>query len=407
MIPTTRSQEKGDDTVSRLNRHLQNELRKADRSLPGISKLLEPRVRFEAEILDLCSLVSVRKLVLRLYASPLRKLDAVVLNAGIGGWTGIDWGMAIWTILTDWVHATTWPLYKKSGVGWVAKQQVQFTISDNGKETERNRPEEPALGEIFLSNVFGHYLLAHYVAPLLSNGNGRIIWLSSLDTYARSLDFNDFQAIRSSSPYESSKRITDLLALTSRHPATAPFIRTYLHPRIPCHPSPSTNAGLATHQPKIYVAQPGICATSIFPLPLILTYAMNIAFYIARYLGSPWHTCTAYLGACAPVWLVLASQELLDDLDEKQGVSKWGSGTSRWGEGRVKRTEVEGWGFGGRVGEGREKGGLRGSSGATERDVERFLEDGRECWQEMERLRHEWERILGDRGFESKDVTGA
>ncbi len=68
------------------------------------------------------------------------------------------------------------------------------------------------------------------------------------------------------------------------------------------------------------------------------------------------------------------------------------------GEERVMRTEVEGWGFGGKVGDG-QKGGMRkgrrrGVEGLREGERETFEELGRRCWEEMEGLREEWERRL-------------
>lgn len=62
------------------------------------------------------------------------------------------------------------------------------------------------------------------------------------------------------------------------------------------------------------------------------------------------------------------------------------------------RTEVEGWGFGGKVGDG-SKGGMRkgrrrGVEGLKEGEREMFEELGRRCWEEMEGLREEWEGRL-------------
>ena len=143
---------------------------------------------------------------------------------------------------------------------------------------------------------------------------------------------------------------------------------------------------------------------------------MQIAFYIARWLGSPWHTITAYKGAVAPVWLALASREEIEDLETEGGKGKWGSGCDWRGRERVERTGVGGWGIGGRVGEsgrmgergrlgGKEDVDFSGTMGkgkgkieaVTREAREEFEETGRECWRQMEELRVFWEGwVLGE-----------
>lgn len=366
--------------------------------------LLQRRVRFQPELLDLTSILSVQRLGKKLRASTAR-IDALILNAGIGGWTGIDWATAVYTVLTDWVQATTWPVYKKSSVGWVTKPQLSSRKTE-GRLSDGEAfsgIDEPPLGEVFCANVFGHYLLAHHLVPLLSarsdseGGCGRIILLSSLDTHASSLSLDDFQSINKPQAYESSKRITDVLALTSELTSTRPWVDCYLSYPADSNTN-SEDARRTSSRPKFYLAHPGICATSIIPLPYILTLAMNAAFYIARILGSIWHTCSPYSGACAPVWLALAPQTTLDAIEGCDGKGKWGSATDPWGRERVARTEVEGWGWGGIVEKGTKgrKGRRRGATDLTEIDKAEFEELGRTCWKEMEMLREEWEKRVGD-----------
>ena len=123
-----------------------------------------------------------------------------------------------------------------------------------------------------------------------------------------------------------------------------------------------------------------------------------LTFYVARWLGSPWHNISTRKGACAPVWLALATQETLDGLEEQGGLGKWGSATDAGGSERVRRTEVDGWGYGGKVGQGTEygqRGRRRGAKELTVEDREAFEDLGREAWKEMEALREEWEERLG------------
>jgi 3-keto steroid reductase len=380
LIITTRDQRKGDATIAKLERCLRQVCDKHEQALPGIANLLQHRVYFRQERLDLLSLVSVQKLAKRLRETT-PKLDAVICNAGIGGWTGINWPVAVWSILTTWKRALTYPTYKLSGIGWATKPQTFASSDDN----------EPQLGEVFCANVFGHYLLGHYLAPLLArhprseDATGRIIWVSSIEAYDFTFDMQDIQGLKSKVPYESSKRLTDILAITSTLPSTSTHVNQYLE---------HSESSAKTTKPRIYVSHPGICGTSIVPLPLILEYLMFAAFYLARFLGSQWHSVTVEKGAVAMVWLALAKQSTLDSMEEKEGAGKWGSATDFWGQERVERTEVAGWGWGGRTGEYKRNGRDPYAQDVTKESSEKFREQGEKCWAEMERLRIEWEDRL-------------
>ena len=144
------------------------------------------------------------------------------------------------------------------------------------------------------------------------------------------------------------------------------------------------------------------------------------AFYLARWLGSIWHTIDPYVGATAPVWLALASEETLESFEaplsadvssgneSKQEqhmiakrASKWGSATDADGRERVERTEVEGWGWEGRPGASgarRMRGRMRGATDLTVEGKQEFENLGVRCWDAMERLRREWEGRLDEAG---------
>ncbi|KAF2036714.1 3-keto-steroid reductase [Setomelanomma holmii] len=385
LIITTRDQRKGDATIGKLQQHLRKVCQRHERVLPGISKVLQQRIHFRQERLDLLSLVSVQKLCKRL-RDTIPKLDVAICNAGIGGWTGLNWPLAVFSILTSWKNSTTYPTFKLSGVGWTTKPQMPAD----------KKVEEPALGEVFCANVFGHYLLGHYLAPLLAkhapseDARGRIIWVSSLEAYDHTFDFNDMQGMASKVPYESSKRLTDLLAVTSALPPTSSEVDQYLD---------VSELSEKTTKPRIYTSHPGICGTSIVPLPLILEYLMFAAMFVARWLGSQWHPVTVEKGAVAMVWLALAKQSTLDSMEQKDGVGKWGSATNLWGEERVERTEVDGWGWGGKIREYTRKGRSPYAKDSTKKSQEEFVETGKKCWEEMERLRIEWEGRLRKAGI--------
>jgi len=412
LIFTTRSLRKSTQTLEDLEAHVRHVCAEADKKLLGASMLLAPRVKLQPEQVDLCRLVEVKRLARKLKREGGR-IDVVILNAGIGGWEGLNWGLAIWMILTDWVNATTWPTYKKPGVGWVTRSQMDSNHDNNSKPAngharggiKQDQEQEPPLGEVFCANVFGHYVLTHELAPLLSGrgdegARGRIIWLSSLEAYAHSLHVEDLQAIENRQAYESSKRITDILAMSSDCASTKPWVDTFLcaqHGDQQGKQDAQDTANRVDRTPKQYLAHPGICATAIMPLSTFMQLLFVAGLYISRWLGSPWHTVTSYSGAHAPVWLALSSQTEIDEEEERKGKGKWGSGTDMWGNNLVLRTEVEGWGWTGRVGESvRSKGRWKGAKDLTVEATQEFELTARDVWKQMEELRREWDGRLGE-----------
>ncbi|OOQ90036.1 3-ketosteroid reductase [Penicillium brasilianum] len=397
IIFTTRSARKAEDTRRRLEDHLQSSCTSNSSNAA--------RVKFVSESVDLGDLLSARALSRRLLQT-IPKLDAIILNAGIGGWSGIGWPEAIWGCCTDLLHQVTWPTYKLAPVGVLT-----------GRQTEKE--EEPALGAVFCANVFGHYMLAHNVAPLLKkakspNGPGRIVWVSSIEATIKFFDVDDIQALRNKNPYESSKALTDILALTSDQPYTAPWaVDSFLRSN---DETEEKNQVTEETTPTTYLSHPGICATSIVPLPLPLVWAMVAAFWIARMLGSPWHTMSTYLGAWSPVFLALSSQGALDAAESPYrqsggGRVKWGSSANRLGVGSVCSTEIDGWGHGGVVGTppveaDRKRLRKRGAIDLTGEAKENFEELGRQCWKQMEELRIKWDAIL-DRAEKDKSAAVA
>ena len=382
LIITTRDDRKSHDTLKTLARYLSQKSKE-------IKSDLSSRVTFQGEKLDLTSLRSVHDLTEKLLAS-LPKLDVAILNAGYGGIIGVEWLKATWAIMTDLPYSVTYPNFNINGVGFTTKLQTSHTTG---------KASEPPLGTVFCSNVFGHYLLTHQLAPLLSKTSktgmgcleqriGRIIWISSLEGYASTFKTIDIQGLAAASAYKSSKRLTDILTLTSTLPSNREHVANLLTP--PSNPKTGT-------RPKMYLSHPGICATSFVPLPLILYYLMTLVFYLARWVGSPWHTVTSYKGACAPVWLALAFQEDLDEL-EAGGQCKWGSCVNRGGRESVMKTEVEGWGVRGRVETLDQKtigGRRRGVQDVSEKEREEFEQLGNDCWEQMEGLREDWEKRMG------------
>ena len=540
-------------------------------------KLASTRVTLRPEHVELTCIASVLELSLRLRNS-LSRLDVLICNAGTGGVTGIDWLKAARRVPLNFVKELTCPTFKIAAVGWLAEAQRRLKGGRKGNEKKerekkdmeddekvtgasdgggRREEKDPPLGMVFASNVLGHYVLGHEIAPLMrrkkwmmmteikgrendhkrtvlhhgsssdgdyidadtihsehesqlpgrnyershvshsqdSSGSGssgdfntlqttgdrshspinnvrrnhlrnsnssRIVWISSLEAYDHSLHFecskdnnliqsnanntttgrklNDIQGLTHPLAYESSKRLTDILILTSELDSVRrSWVRKYLSfddkndnqivgksdtiykkKAINNH-SDTSNAEMSSVTspstdflpPRLYLAHPGICATSIVTLPFyLLELLMTLSLYVARWIGSPWHTADAYTGAGAPVRVALAGWD--DSGERLENTIKWGSGTDRWGNLVIRETRVQGWD--GSVGDygndtNDENLGSTIKTNATSindnslpsslsTQSSHFEDLGWQCWREMEQLRVMWmERIdeLADR----------
>ncbi|KAL2119595.1 hypothetical protein VTJ04DRAFT_6556 [Mycothermus thermophilus] len=427
IIPTTRSVKKSRETVDALRKHTREF---ADKS-PALRNRGGPkydprdtthRVHILSIQLDLCNLLSIRAAARQLISGTIQafpnsnpddeahfdnlgevripRLDSVIFNAGIGGWYGLKWGKLFHNMFTaGLINMTTWPTFKGGMTGLLVDPI-------HGSKGESSNPR---IGEVFCANVFGHYVFARHLVPLLSRQPssstslppGRIIWESSVEGVWHNLSLDDFEGVKTEEAYESTKRLTDILALTSTLPSTRPYVQRYLGLPLPDSASSTTASSSDTATPtppKIYLVHPGVVQTTLFPLTTLFWFAYKLLLLIVRWLGSPWHPITAYNGACAPVWVALQEQEWLDAAKAER--VKWGSSTDVWGNCRVKKTEVDGWGWEGKVedlgsakGEERQKlsGRRPGAKDVTEARLVEFEELGVVCWKRMEELRERWE----------------
>lgn len=335
--------------------------------------------------MDLTKLLTVKALAKQLLTRN-QHLDAVVWNAGIAGWSGLNYPKATWDLLTGMVEATTYPQFMICDVGLM-------TPGQNAGYGKFHMFPERRLGQVFTANVFGHYMLTHWLAPLM-DGETRIIWASSVSATPEVFNLNDIQGIRSKMAYESSKRLTDLLVITSDLPSTRPQVQAFL----PTADQTADTNVESTERPQMYITHPGVVATSITGLNWFISFFMVAAMYISRWIGSPWHAVTPYKGAVSTVFAALAPPSQLADLERREGKGKWGSATDVFGNERVARTEIEGWGFGGELGfvpSGSMRATRRGYKQTTKEMREDFEEAGRRVWREMEDLRVEWEKRLG------------
>jgi 3-keto steroid reductase len=221
--------------------------------------------------------------------------------------------------------------------------------------------------------------------------------------------------------YESVKRLTDILALSATLPSVRPISSNYI--RLPDNNSntsatvshsdsstdvdslaSSTTTTTTTTPPNIYLTHPGVIASTLFPVPWFLIWAYKLALIVCRFIGSAWHTVDGYTSGRSVTWLVLEEQSALDDMHAER--IKWGSSSNRACEALVKKTEVEGWGWEGRVEDpaddaspgilNKTHGRRVSARNVTSEELQRFEESGVHCWLEMERLRLQWEDILSE-----------
>ncbi|KAK6851245.1 hypothetical protein PG987_000879 [Apiospora arundinis] len=420
LIPTTRSPQKSRETIESLRAYLakaaQTSTKLRSRAGPDYDPdLAIARVHLLAVEVDLCKLSSIYDAAAKLVGGRVRdptgfvaggqdvkipKLDAVLFNAGYGGWDGINWvEFARQFFTVGLVQTTTFPSFKSAQAGHTLPPQ-EVSESKSGEEVDG----QPMLAEVFCANTFGHYVLAHELMPLLTRSDpsepaARVVFTSSIDAEERHLNLDDLQGFKSTAAYESSKRLTDVMCLTSELPSVQAVSSSYFSSG-----TPSSSRKYAK-KPRLYLSHPGIVCTPLFPLNAFLFFFYYYGMLLSRLMGSPWHGVDPYVGACATVWLALEDEQVLDATNAQR--IKWGSAADRHGRADPKKTEVEGWGWEGKTEDAEAlkhdeaNGILRKLKGRkwdavelTDEKRHKFEEDGVRCWKEMESLRAQWEGII-------------
>lgn len=258
--------------------------------------------RIETIALDLASAASTLACAAEL-ARRVPYLTHVVLNAGGASWIGVDWIRAVLGMLTNMHRALTRPTYKLQRVG------------------ERTAD---GFGRVWALNVGMHYVLAQRLRPLLRAspyaGPSRIVWTGSLEAAMADYAPDDMECLdpaKSPHAYESTKYQCELAALG-------------MDDRL---------RGTGAKEPRVYTAHPGIVASSIFAgvIHAWLLVLMKLAFYFARWTGSPHHTIDAYKGAVAASHVAVAPVESLD------ATVRYGARCTRTGHEYVAAEPVDGW----------------------------------------------------------------
>lgn len=245
------------------------------------------KVEFDYLLVDFTDMISVLSAYYELNKR-YKHIDYLFINAAQGVYGGIDWKAAVIEVLQSPIEAVTNPTYKLQRIG------VESADS---------------LGLVFQANVFGPYYFIHRIKHLLQDG-GKIIWISSLMAQPKYLSFDDLQLLRSPASYEGSKRLVDLM-----HFGTYKSLKQ-------------------KDNIDQYLVHPGIFTSfSFFQFLNVFTYyGMLCLFYIARFLGSPYHNISGYIAANAPVAAALGRT--------KQG-NKTASACTRFGDEYIVEEEVD------------------------------------------------------------------
>ncbi|KAG8834893.1 hypothetical protein FRC17_006440 [Serendipita sp. 399] len=268
----------------------------------SISRMLEFRKNLKVDLLSL-DLANTTK-TLEFCEEVTRRYPYVshaILNAGYAPWVGIDWPKAAIAVVTDFMEAVSCgETFKIQRVGVASKEGYGMT---------------------FQSNVLGHFILARYLRPSMARSPwpARVIWTSSLISDLGGIDWKDWQLLKATNPYGASKYQIQLIAhYLDMESAT----------------SKTTGA-----QIRHFISHPGVTSTSIFLdyLNFITAFLMNLAFHIARLLGSQDHPISWINGAIAATHLALVPLQLLNRPAEPV---VYGSRATRLGRPYVGRAEI-------------------------------------------------------------------
>ncbi|KAG0226202.1 hypothetical protein B0O80DRAFT_136737 [Mortierella sp. GBAus27b] len=324
---------------------------KADPSSSVNSEKTHPyhRPELKVELVDVGSVSSVLAFVQRI-KDQHHKVDYLFCNAGVLPSTGVMWGK----VVMDCFRAPM-DLVVRADVLVQPKQHLT----------------EDGIGNVFAANVFGHYLMIKGLEDQLNKTEddpGRVIWTSSMTAEKASFRDDDWQGLEAVQPYESSKWVTDLLALRLNEIWGSHDKPAGTSTGISASPSSSgtesndnnatptrritrslSKAGLTnSDEPTVTVVlppkkkniisistQPGVVASGIGGLASWIVKLRIALHYILRICGEPHQTINGYHGAFANVYAAL--KQPVDELDY---LFKYGSYSTRTGKEYLKVEKI-------------------------------------------------------------------
>ncbi|KAG8932244.1 hypothetical protein FRC01_014885 [Tulasnella sp. 417] len=239
----------------------------------------------------------------------------LVLNAGLMAYKGLDWGVVVKQLLTDFHGLVSAPEFKLQHVG----------------ETS-----EEGFGYVWMCNVFGHYIMTKELDQLLRKCPslpGRVIWESSSEAKPQAFDIDDWQLVKTDQSYEASKYQVDVIATL----ANSTVVYDEDGNSRPLDIVDET-------RPRHFVVGPAVTASELFTSKMVFaaffTQLMYALFYIARFTGSQLHPIQPIKGAISATYAMLAPLWALPDPSQP---AKIGSRATFAGRPYVETEEVRGF----------------------------------------------------------------
>ncbi|KAL2089754.1 hypothetical protein ACEWY4_014442 [Coilia grayii] len=176
--------------------------------------------------------------------------------------------------------------------GLFSSNVISMFATGEGILTQKDKTTSDGLQEVFVTNLFGHYLLVRELEPLLCQPEktSQVIWTSSSNAHRSAFSLEDLQHLRGTEPYSSSKYASDLLsvALNRKHNQQG------MYSSVICPGLVMTNL--------TYGILPSFFWTLIMPIMWLIRVFTNT------------FTLTPYNGAEALFWLFMQKPESLDAL---------------------------------------------------------------------------------------------
>ncbi|KAF9349166.1 hypothetical protein BGX26_012515 [Mortierella sp. AD094] len=252
------------------------------------------------------------------------KVDYLFCNAGILPSVGLMWSKVILDIF---------------------RAPMDLVIRSDVLIQPKQHLTEDGIGNVLACNVFGHYLMIKGLEDQLSKTEedpGRVIWTSSMTGEKKSFSADDWQGLDAKQPYESSKWVTDLLAIrlneiwagagntiASGSSSGTESINnkedTLSTRRVTRSASKATlsssNSTSNTKKNIISITtQPGVVASGIGGLAAWIVVLRICLHYVLRFCGEKNQTITGHHGANANIYAAL--KQPVGKLDYR---SKYGS----------------------------------------------------------------------------------
>ncbi|KAG0361542.1 hypothetical protein BG005_007961 [Podila minutissima] len=266
-----------------------------------VKKYHHPELK--VEIVDVSSVASVIEFNKRI-REQYTTIDLLFCNAGVLPSAGIRWSK----LVTD-LFIRPMDLVIRSDVLVQPKQHLT----------------EDGIGNVLAANVFGHFLMIKGLEDQLSKTEedpGRVIWTSSMTAEKGSFDPSDWQGLEAAAPYESSKWVTDLLAIRlnevwasgtslSRSESLADIVEENGRTITRRVTRSASRAALdSTSSSKRHImsisTQPGVVASGIGGLAHWIVMLRIALHYFVRICGEKNQTITGYHAALPNVYVALA-----------------------------------------------------------------------------------------------------